>query len=537
MSMRRLLQQAAFVGLVFYGANITQAQIQFTEIMHGPGGNDALWEWVEIVNTSPAPVNLDGWLFDDDDDGAIGGAMGGANISASNGNNTIVPAGGVAVLYPADELEFMPERFNSAWGGGITLIGVDGFTSLSATDAIGLWPSRAGYDADAIPDATGSPRRTFAGAVAAFDYSSVAVPENGHSIAWNGMATSTNASNWIASEPGDEFGAFTSDATTIENAQINSTEDRGSPGILPGGGANAGLRITEIMFAPDSPLVTVGYAEADFEWVEISNNTPNLIDFNDTAYVFDDIAGSKLDVANVRSGTLAAGATGILFNMERISADQMEAMWGDTLNYIPVEEWPSLNNSGGDTIAIWDSYGDYDSEAMTDSPRTYANAVAAVTYNTVAGQGWPTVLSGRSIWLNDPSGDPNVGANWTRAGASGDSLSFQASGIFETATDHPGDDVGSPGIVPGTINPTLQGDYNGDGRVDAADYVVWRKTDDGTAGGYSTWRANFGRSSFGSGSVTMVAVPEPSGSILIIIAAVVPNLAATLAPRRRVPHT
>jgi hypothetical protein len=83
----------------------------------------------------------------------------------------------------------------------------------------------------------------------------------------------------------------------------------------------------------------------------------------------------------------------------------------------------------------------------------------------------------------------------------------------------------------------LQGDYNGDGRVDAADYVVWRKTDDGTAGGYSTWRANFGRSSFGSGSVTMVAVPEPSGSILIIIAAVVPNLAATLAARRRVLHT
>ena len=40
----------------------------------------------------------------------------------------------------------------------------------------------------------------------------------------------------------------------------------------------------------------------------------------------------------------------------------------------------------------------------------------------------------------------------------------------------------------------LTGDYNGDGKVDAADYVVWRKTDDATAG-YSDWRTNFGRSS------------------------------------------
>lgn len=54
-------------------------------------------------------------MLDDDDDGAIGGAAGGANITASPENNTIVPAGGVAVLYAADQLDFMPERFTSAW--------------------------------------------------------------------------------------------------------------------------------------------------------------------------------------------------------------------------------------------------------------------------------------------------------------------------------------------------------------------------------------------------------------------------------------
>ena len=35
-------------------------------------------------------------------------------------------------------------------------------------------------------------------------------------------------------------------------------------------------------------------------------------------------------------------------------------------------------------------------------------------------------------------------------------------------------------------------DYNQNGTVDAADYVVWRKND-GTPDGYNTWRTHFGR--------------------------------------------
>jgi hypothetical protein len=52
----------------------------------------------------------------------------------------------------------------------------------------------------------------------------------------------------------------------------------------------------------------------------------------------------------------------------------------------------------------------------------------------------------------------------------------------------------------------LPGDYNHDGSVDAADYVVWRKSD-GTQDGYNTWRTNFGRTA-GGGAMSMAAVPE-----------------------------
>ena len=65
----------------------------------------------------------------------------------------------------------------------------------------------------------------------------------------------------------------------------------------------------------------------------------------------------------------------------------------------------------------------------------------------------------------------------------------------------------------------LPGDYNFDGAVDAADYVVWRKND-GTQQGYETWRANFGATAgIGSagGSPSQSAVPEPTTMTLVLL--------------------
>ncbi len=69
-------------------------------------------------------------------------------------------------------------------------------------------------------------------------------------------------------------------------------------------------------------------------------------------------------------------------------------------------------------------------------------------------------------------------------------------------------------------NFTLSGDYNGDGRVDAADYVAWRKSASPTLAGYNVWRANFGRSTLGSGSGSALpqsAVPEPPFGITAVV--------------------
>jgi hypothetical protein len=489
-------------------ASTAHAQLIITEIMHSPGGDDALWEWIEVVNASSQSVNLHGWVFDDDDDPSIAAA----NINAADGN-TVIPAGGVAVLYPGDELDFTPERFNSAWGGGITLIGVNGFTSLTAGDAIGLWSSLSSYQSDTLPS-TVSPRRTFTHAVTSISYSTgFPTAATGHSIAWTGGGTSTNGANWIQSEAGSQS-AFASIETTTNGAPVNSIADRGNPGVLTNTAAAAGVLITEIMFAPASPIDEVGFDQADFEWVEVFNNTGQAIDFESQPYVFDDIAGSKLTLANVSTGAIAAGEIGVLFNAERITVGNMQAMWGEDFNYIPVTSWPALNNSGGDTIAIWDSYADYNSEPVTGTGRTHENAVADVTYDTVAGDDWPTINNESSIWLNNLAADPNNGASWTRAGAAGDTLSRQAAAIFATVIDHEGDDVGSPGIAP-AIQPSASGDYNSDGLINAADYVAWRKLQSqfGAEPGYQAWKQQFGQSSPGAGG----AVPEPTSAILLIL--------------------
>jgi hypothetical protein len=71
----------------------------------------------------------------------------------------------------------------------------------------------------------------------------------------------------------------------------------------------------------------------------------------------------------------------------------------------------------------------------------------------------------------------------------------------------------------------LAGDFNADGKVDAADYVVWRKDPNAHGGdpaGYDTWRTNFGQPA-GAGAALEAgagaAVPEPGGLVQLLAAA------------------
>ena len=90
----------------------------------------------------------------------------------------------------------------------------------------------------------------------------------------------------------------------------------------------------------------------------------------------------------------------------------------------------------------------------------------------------------------------------------------------------------------------LIGDYNSDGKVNAADYTVWRDRlgqnganlpdrDPGNPGNisladYNSWKANFGNAGAGSGQFGGGAVPEPTTLFLLAVASI-----ATFLLRRR----
>ena len=90
---------------------------------------------------------------------------------------------------------------------------------------------------------------------------------------------------------------------------------------------------------------------------------------------------------------------------------------------------------------------------------------------------------------------------------------FQADGLYVTVPAA----AGTPG------------DYNNNGRVDAADYVVWRKNEGtnnrlpnnsipGPIGPahYQQWRANFGNPPGAGAALGAAAVPEPTAWVLVL---------------------
>jgi Dockerin type I domain len=183
------------------------------------------------------------------------------------------------------------------------------------------------------------------------------------------------------------------------------------------------------------------------------------------------------------------------------------------------------------------------------------------------GLGFESEYVGR--WGNSTG---HTGADWQVASLTNDPGSgFQpGSGMFRISTPgtHPADDgnINTPPPQPPSISSTqgvpygtiisntlgapnfLSGDYNKDGRVSAADYVVWRNSvgqtgsdaGDHPADGnhdylvntadFNVWRSHFGQpASFGVGSGATITLPEPAAWLLAALASL-PALRARKRP-------
>jgi len=87
-------------------------------------------------------------------------------------------------------------------------------------------------------------------------------------------------------------------------------------------------------------------------------------------------------------------------------------------------------------------------------------------------------------------------------------------------SDNPSNESAGYGFRVATV-PGVAGDYNGNGIVDAADYVVWREGlgTTFTQNDYDVWRAHFGQTGgSGAGASSPAAVPESATWVMLMIA-------------------
>ena len=90
--------------------------------------------------------------------------------------------------------------------------------------------------------------------------------------------------------------------------------------------------------------------------------------------------------------------------------------------------------------------------------------------------------------------------------------------VFARLTDTAGAVAVSAPLV---LHVSLPGDYNGNGFVDAADYVLWRKGlgTTYTQADYGVWRSHLGQSAgSGLGAIAGAAVPEPEIVVMLMFA-------------------
>jgi hypothetical protein len=239
-----------------------------------------------------------------------------------------------------------------------------------------------------------------------------------------------------------------------------------------------------------------------------SNGTSALLIFQNTISgpgIF--VAGSNLHDANVGSVRVLNTNTytgGSIVNVGTLWAD------GTSTN--------AFGTGAVQVVSANLAFGGSQAHVLIDSGAT--NAIADTAYLNLAGGGTPGVADDGYINLGagvtETVGGLMLGGVVMPAGTYGPSGSgatnindeyFAGSGIINNAA------VGVPG------------DYNNNGVVDAADYVLWRKggplANDFTPGvqasDYDFWRARFGGTTNpGSGSgLKTSSVPEPSTVVMV----------------------
>jgi hypothetical protein len=159
--------------------------------------------------------------------------------------------------------------------------------------------------------------------------------------------------------------------------------------------------------------------------------------------------------------------------------------------------------------------GDFNNWTLTEAGKRWQDLLGIADWDGNPNNGWTTQLTA----MVDENGMINFNGFW------GDyELTIGGKTIPLTLSKG----MGAYSLV------VAPGDFNGDGSVDAADYVVWRSSHGSTAdlradgngdgsvddADYNVWRENFG-TVYAADLLEIAAVPEPSALILVMAALII----------------
>jgi hypothetical protein len=328
-----------------------------------------------------------------------------------------------------------------------------------------------------------------------------------------------------------------------------------------------------------------GTKTATFGW-EDGTSTVNL-DITDDglndlpAFVFTPDS-SAINLANVSSGSQ--------FDFQTSTTTPVAPFAGNRMLEVAVT--PATQDTGtdaaaylgiitgltnGDTFSFkFRTHDPTENRSPSNPPNASYSNTSNITFGA-SGAGFPApiqqFISTGTGWLEtilDADGNQNTGANpvvtYNPAGENANAVRLHAEFFYQSASvptqtpekfyiddleitvtsDNPDARIYLPNGTSVLVNaPASLGDFNNDGKVDAGDYVTWRKevdtggtdalaNDDGLgtpvgAAHYTLWRSNFGNPpGSGSGLGEASAIPEPASVVLLVI-----GLAAFCARRRR----
>jgi len=221
----------------------------------------------------------------------------------------------------------------------------------------------------------------------------------------------------------------------ISNVVANIVDNDVPPPVL--------VVISEIMY---NPATNEGGA-ASPEWIEIVNlgTTP----VNLSGWLFDDEDATNW--GPIPSGTiLNPNQIAVFFDTTFTTAAAFRSAWAVPSGALVVGiTWGNLANNPSPTNEILQLFNNV------------GQVMDTVNYDDTSP--WPAAADGPSIYLKNLAADNDNGANWARS-------TTVAKAVSPTGGLYSASDVGSPGRI------FLAGDYNLNGAVDSADYVLWRKT-------------------------------------------------------------